>query len=166
MGRCIGRERVGLAQAHQFRGAQLGQAFDIGAHLCEIAETGEEFDEILRPARHVGFLKALLEAHAGDLAGARGDRRSQAMLVDDDGALDLLAAVRIVLELIEHHVVHQVLRELRHGMPHSLDVQAHRVEREEVAQDDPEPFHAVKLNRRMGRLIQGSCVLQIIGRGC
>ncbi len=130
MGRCIGRERIGLAQALESCSMQLGQTFDVLAHAHKSAETG----------------------HA------------QRMLVSDEGALEMPAHLRIAHEQFKRVPAQHLVRKLAHRLACSLDAPADRVRREEAAQEDPEPFHAEKLNRRMGRLIQGGCVLQTFGR--
>ena len=144
-------KRIGGAHAHQLHCVQLREAFDVVAHAGEVAETGEEFDEVFRARRDVGPLKALAERQVGDLAGARGNRGADEMFVDLDRAGDIPAGLFVLLESDEHVFLHQVAGELRYGMARSGDALADRVRREEVAQEDPEPFHAVNINRLWGR---------------
>ena len=134
-------ERIGVAQACELCRMQSRQAFDVGALRGEIAQACEEFDQVFRTARHVGRLVARREDHAGDLAGTGGDGCAQSVLINDEGAFDCLSAVCIFRESDEHAFLHQVGGELRHHVAHRLDLTADRVRREEVAQDDPEPFH-------------------------
>jgi len=151
-------ERIGGVQALEFHSVQLREAFDVVAHA------GEEFDEVFRARRDVGPLKALVERQVGDLAGARGDRGADEMFVDLDRARDVPAGLFVVLEGEEHVFLHQVVRELRHGMARSGDALADGVQWEEVAQEDPEPFHAVNITRLRGRCVLRGFVLQVLGR--
>ncbi len=53
MGRRIQGEARRLALAQQLSRAQLRQALDVVAHLHEVADAGEEFDQRLRARRNV-----------------------------------------------------------------------------------------------------------------
>ena len=143
-------KRIGSAQTRQLHSVPFRETFDVVAHVCEVAEAGEEFNEVFRARRNAGAFEALAEWQAGDLAGACGDRGAHEMLVDLDRAGDISASLFVVLEGETRVLLHQVAGELRNCMARSGDALADGVRREEVAQDDPEPVHALSIESGFG----------------
>ena len=98
----------------------------------------------------VAGLKGRHEVDACDLAGAHRDRHAQRVLVGDEGGFKMPAVFRGGRKLIQRLLAHDFGRQLFHGMARTFDAAADRVRREEVAQDDPEPFHVGSIGSGFG----------------
>ncbi len=165
MGRFASSQRIGVALALEADGLELRKAFDVGAIPCEDLDSFDEIHERQRACRAgEGFLPGT-EAEPGDLVGAGADGEAQGRLVIDESSFEGDAGLGIAGETVEDVVVGDQAEHRGGAITQRLDALAHRVQREEVAQDDQEPFHAVKIRRPMGRLIQKLAILQIAERG-
>jgi len=91
------------------------------------------------------------EAQAGDLVGAAGYREAQRRLVVVEDGFDVDAGERVAGEIVEGFVVEHEGDHRSGAIAQGLDALADGVQWEEVAQNDPEPFHAVNINRLWGR---------------
>ena len=91
------------------------------------------------------------EAQAGDLVGAAGDGEAQRRLVVDEYGFEVDAGERVAGEMVERLVVEHEGDHRGGAITQGLDAQADGVQWEEVAQDNPEPFHAVNITRLRGR---------------
>ncbi len=141
MGRCVSRKWIGIAVAEEFRGAELGQAFDVRAIAHEIAEAGEQVDQGFGAGGLVDVLLRRPETQLRDLAGAGADDGVKPGLVVDDHGFEMEAQGRIALEPVAHLLAGHQLHKLADIVSQAFHMLAHMVGREEPAQDDPEPRH-------------------------
>ena len=142
-------ERISIAFALELHGAQLRKAFDVVAEGDEGVDSFQQERQAHRARREVERARGGVEADAGDLAGAHGDGEVNRRFVVADHAFDVDALVSPLeggkATLAEHQPDHH-----RHAAARDLGGQARRVVREEVAQDDPEPFHVGSIGSGFG----------------
>ena len=145
--RTMGREaeRIGVALALEALGLKLRQAFDVGAVLRENADAFDEVDEGASARRAVERLLARREAELCDLVRAGADGEAEAGLVVDEGGFEGDAGFRVGCEIVAGVVVEDDVEHHGHTVAQRRDALAHRVPWEKVAQDDPEPFHALSI---------------------
>jgi len=143
--------RIGVVFALQAHSFALGEAFDVVGEGDERVDAGEELFERPGARRFVEGLRARLEAAASNLAGARSDRHAQGRLVVDEDGFEVEAGLRLACKKVEALVRAGVVGQQDDAITQRLDALAHGVQWEEVAQDDPEPFHAVNIIRLWGR---------------
>ncbi len=161
MGRFASSQWISIALALEAHGLELREAFDVGAVSCEDLDAFEEIHERQRACRAgEGFLPGT-ETEPGDLVGAGADGEAQGRLVIDESDFEGDARLGIAGEICDGLVVENHVDHRGGAITQRLDALAHGVQWEEVAQDDQEPFHAVKISRPMGRLIQKLAILQI-----
>jgi len=144
-------ERIGVSLALEAHGLQLREAFDVGAVSREGLDASNEIDEWPGVCGALERPLARAEAQAGDLMRAAGDGEAQRRLVVDEDGFDVDAGERVAGEIVERLVIEHEGDHRGGAIAQGLDALAHGVQWEEVAQDDPEPFHAVNINRLWGR---------------
>ena len=138
-------ERIGFAFALEARGLELRQAFDVGAAERENADAFDEVDEGAGARRAVKRLLARHEAELCDLMGASADGEAERCLVVDQGGFEGDAGFGVGCEIVEGVVIEDQLDHHVDAVAQGRDALAHGVQWEEVAQDDPEPFHALSI---------------------
>ena len=138
-------ERIGFAFALEARGLELRQAFDVGAAERENADAFDEVDEGAGARRAVKRLLARHEAELCDLVGAGADGEAEAGLVVDEGGFEGDAGFRVGCEIVAGVVIEDDVEHHGDAVAQGRDALAHGVQWKEVAQDDPEPFHALSI---------------------
>jgi len=158
-------KRISLAQLLQLHSVGLCALLHGVARGGERIDAGEEFGqafgvgEVWRraPVRGAG-------THTRDLAAAHGDPQTQAVFRVEDHEFEVAAEGRVDQELRERRFVLRDVEQLRHAMAHGLGALANMIAGEEVAQDDPEPFHPLTITAPESRPNLGGSILQIFGR--
>ena len=138
-------ERIGVACALEAHSLKLRQAFDVGAAERKSADAFDEVDEGASARRAVERLLAQREAELCDLVGAGADGEAEAGLVVDEGGFEGDAGYGVGCEFIAGVVIEDDVEHHAHTVAQRCDALAHGVQWEKVAQDDPEPFHALSI---------------------
>jgi hypothetical protein len=141
-------ERVGFACALEAHGLELCEAFDVGAVERENADAFDVVDVVDDGAgarRAVERLLARHEAELCDLVRAGADGEAERCLVVDEGGFEGDAGLGVGCEFIEGVVIEDDVEHHGHTVAQRCDALAHGVQREAVAQDDPEPVHALSI---------------------
>ena len=154
-------KRIGVVRGQQARGLQLRETFDIGAVQRENADALDEIDQGSCVPRSVEGFLTRDETEPGDLVCAGDDGEAEGRFVVDERHLEGDAGFGVSSEIVEGVVIEDHGDHHADAVAQDRDALAHGVQWEEVAQDDPEPFHALTINRRMARLNQPCFVLQI-----
>ena len=151
-GRTMGCEpkRIVIVHPLELHGAQLRQAFDVVAHLEQVVEAGEDVDEGFCAGGKMDLLPGRAEGNPGYLTSTRGDDGADAVFIRDDVRFEISAAVGITREPVQRGFGESIERELANQAAHGLEALTHAVVGEEVAQDDPEPFHALSIGSGFG----------------
>ena len=156
-------ERIGVVGALEPRRTQLREAFDVVAEGDKRADAGGELGDGPCTRRRVEGTRGGPETQAGDLAGARTDGEMHAGLVVVDDRFDVGAGAVVFSEDGERFGREEFGDEGGDALTRGFRGLLHRVRWEEVAQEDPEPIHALTVNRRRARLNQTRSILQIRG---
>ena len=159
------RQRISLAHLLQPCGVGLGALLHGVARGGERIDAGEEVWQVLgvgemwrrAPVRGAG---ALLR----DLAAAHGDPETQAVFRVEDHEFEMAAEGRVDQELGKLGFVLRDVDQLRHAMAQGLGALANMIAGEEVAQEDPEPFHPLTVTRPGARPNLRGSILQILAR--
>jgi hypothetical protein len=142
-------ERIGVAFALELHCAQVRQALDVVAQSDESVDAFEECGQAHGARGKVEQAGGRGEADARDLAGADGDGEMDGRLVIADHAFDV-DALGGVLECGEAFFAEDRFHYHRHAASRGLGGHTRRVVREEAAQDDPEPVHALSMELGFG----------------
>ena len=143
-------KRIVIVHPLELHGAQLRQAFDVVAHLEQVVEAGEDVDEGFCAGGKMDLLPGRAEGNPGYLTSTRGDDGADAVFIRDDVRFEISAAVGITREPVQRGFGESIERELVNQAAHGLDALPHAVVGKEVAQDDPEPFHAGSMESAFG----------------
>ena len=159
------RQRVCLAQLLQPCGVRLGALLHGVARSRERVDAGEEVGQVLGVGEV--WRRAAVRgagAHLRDLAAAHGDPETQAVFRVEDHEFEMAAEGRVDQELGKLGFVLRDVEQLRHAMTQGLGALANMIAGEEVAQEDPEPFHPLTISAPAARPNLRSSILQISGR--
>ena len=144
------RERIGVAFALEADGLQLCEAFDVGAVLRENADALDEVDERSGAGWAVEGFLAGDEAQPGDLVRAGADGEAERRFVVDERHFEGDAGFGVGCEFVERVVIEDDVEHHSDAVAQRCDALAHGVQWEEVAQDDPEPFHVLSMESGFG----------------
>jgi hypothetical protein len=142
-------KRIGVSLALEPGRAQVRQAFDVVAQGNQRVDAFEECGQAHGARGKVERADGRGEADARDLAGADGYGEMDGGFVIADHAFDV-DALGGVLECGEAFLAEDRFHHHHDAASRGLGGHARRVVREEVAQDDPEPVHALSMESAFG----------------
>ena len=143
-------ERIGVALALEAYGLELCEALDVGAVFRQDLDAFDEVDKRSSVGWAVEGFLAGDEAELCDLVGAGADGEAEGGLVIDERGFEGDAGFGVGCEFVERVVIEYDVEHHGHAVAQRCDALAHRVQWEEVAQDDPEPFHALSIGSGFG----------------